>query len=433
MEKNGMKEGIKKTGKCIAVCRDIFSGGGLNRLFIVSLLFGEILYWVMQALMRGKWMDSYFVNDYHNTGMDYFNMLACLNTDNPYSADANYPPMCFLFLKIFYRFLPESLTGGDGFYYRELMQAQIPYFMYVSATVLLVWELVKHLYRGPKRDKVLLASGILFSGPFLFTLERGNLILAGFAGLFVYLCFYDAQERWKRCFAYLALAFSASLKIYPAVFGILILHKKRYREAVWAAVAGAAAFFLPFFAFDGVASMGYLLHGIRASTDYAGNLGMAYNFSYSNLVKIAGALCGAAVREQTAGRFLVPLAVCGAVYVLGKEEWKKLYALALLCVWLPSFSYTYTLLLFLFPALFCLKEGDGRFGFFPYLYRMLFLFLMVPLCLPGMGYLDTGIKFPLTMPTLVVNLTICMITVLILAEGIMAFAVVIHKLPAWKK
>ncbi len=394
-------------------------GGGLNRLFIAALLFVEILYWVMEALLHGKWMDSYFVNDYHNTGMDYFNMLACLNTDNPYSADANYPPMCFLFLKIFYCFLPESLTGGDGFYYRELMQAQILYLMYVTATVLLVWELVKHLYRGSKWDKTLLAAGILFSGPFLFTLERGNLILASFAGLFVFLVFYDAPEKWKRYCAYLALAFAASLKIYPAVFGIFILHKKRYREAVWAAVAGAVVFFVPFFAFDGVASMGYLIHGIQASTDYAGNLGMAYNFSYSNLVKILGALCKITVQEPVAGRLAVPVAVCGAVYVLGKEEWKKLYALALFCVWLPSFSYTYTLLLFLFPVLFCLKEGECRFAFFPYLYRMLFLFLMVPLCLPGMGYLDEGIKFPLTMPTLVVNLAICMITALILTEGIM--------------
>lgn len=409
--------GCKKTGSCL---REYFFSDGIkvNRIFIIGLLFGDILFWVMQAIMQGNWIDSYFVNDYHDTGMDYFNMLACLNTDNPYSLDASYPPMCFLILKVFFRFIPDALVGGNGFYYRELMQAQILYIMFMLAMVIAVWEFVRLSYKGANIDKVLLALGVIFSGPFLFVLERGNLILFSFTCLLVFISYYNAEEKGKRWCAYIALALSASVKMYPAVFGILILYRKRYKEAVWVLFAGIIIFVMPFFAFDGIDSIRYLIHGIEAVTDLTSNLGMGYNFSFINLVKIAGSFLGIKVQEPIMGRFVLPVFICGMVYLLGKDEWKKVYAAVLLCIWIPDFSYTYTLLLFIIPMLCCLKVKE-EFSFFSYIYRALFVFILVPLCLPSMAYMDYGAKFFLTMPTLVINLAICLLTAMILAEGIM--------------
>lgn len=53
--------------------------------------------WIILAISHGNILDSYFVNDYHDTSMDYFNMVSYLDEGNPYIMDANYPPMCFLF------------------------------------------------------------------------------------------------------------------------------------------------------------------------------------------------------------------------------------------------------------------------------------------------------------------------------------------------
>lgn len=382
---------------------------------------GDFAYWIMQAFVHGSWLDSYFVNDYTDTGMDYFNMFALLSDENPYRLQAGYPAMCFLILKILYCFIPRELPTGDGHYYRGLMHAQILYIMCVMALVILVWELIKYSYKGNQIDKILLAVGIIFSGPFLHVLERGNIILLSIVCLLVFILFYDSEEKKKRWFAYFALAISAAIKIYPAVFGMLIVYKKRYKEAVWTAVMGLLIFLAPFFAFDGVYSMWLWLQGMSAMTDLESTHGIGYNFSFLNFIKIVCSLGGKTI--QTAGilGWGIPIAVCCIIFILGKEEWKKIYALSLLCIWLPQFSYTYTLLLFILPLLYCLKDCKKSFHFFSYIYRILFLVILVPLCLPKMRYLGYGTKFPLTMPTLVINITICLLTVLILTECMIGY------------
>lgn len=90
------------------------NGLQLNHVFIALLLMGDILFWVMQMVVHGEWMSGYFIKNSSDTGMDYFNMLACLDKHNPYKMQVNYPPMCFLILKFVYRLIPASFRGRDA-------------------------------------------------------------------------------------------------------------------------------------------------------------------------------------------------------------------------------------------------------------------------------------------------------------------------------
>lgn len=391
----------------------------INHVFILFLLTGDVLFWVMQACLHGNWLDNYFVNDYTNTSMDYFNMLACLDFNDPYELGSNYPPMCFLVLKVLYSFIPKKLIGkGNGFYYRQFMQGQIVYMAYTLILILIVWELVKNFNIGKKVDNLLLAIGILFSGPVLFTLERGNLIFICLPCMLVFLKYFDAEEKGKRQWAYFALAVAASIKLYPALFGILILYKKRYREAIYTVILGLTLFLLPCFAFGGFNVIGKMLKGIDMSIELQESTGLAYNFSFGNLVKILAAFGGRKIQEQAVVGIILPLLICTTIFLLCREEWKKIYAVSLLCIWVPSFSYTYTLLFMILPMISCLKNSDDRFSLFAYIYRFCFGIILMPLCLPKMQYLDYRAKMPLTMATVIINIFICILTITILTEAV---------------
>lgn len=386
-----------------------------NSIFALSLFTCELMSWLTHAISHGNLLDSYFVNDYYNTSMDYFNMISYLDKDDPYTMNANYPPMCFLILKVLYHFIPTPIRGGDGFYYRELMHAQILYIIYSVFLIISIWELLKKSYNGNYLEKTLLATGIVFSGPVLFTLERGNLIFICLPCLLVFTFFYNSDKKSKRWCAYFALAIASSIKLYPALFGLLILQKKRYKEAFQTIILGLFVFIVPCYAFGGVSSITGMLRGIIASSELQSNIGLAYNFSFINLLNIVSVLGGIEIEGATIAKIIVPFLICSIIYILGKEEWKKIYSLSLLCIWLPEFSYAYTLVLMIPPLLSYLKNGSST---FKYLYQFCFLVILLPLCLPKMEYLNPDVKFPLTMPTLVINATICILTIAILIENI---------------
>ena len=165
------------------------------------------------------------MNDFTNTSMDYFNMLSNLYTLKPYSANANYPAMCFLILRVLYHMIPLVPEGNDGFYLRNYMPAQLGYIIYTIVLILGIYELLTAFCKKNEAENKLIAFSIIISGPFIFTLERGNIILVALLFLLLYVLLYNSDNRKYRYLAYIALAISASIKIYPALFGLMIIYK----------------------------------------------------------------------------------------------------------------------------------------------------------------------------------------------------------------
>lgn len=100
--------------------------------------------------------------------------------------------------------------------------------------------------------KKLLAFLLFCSYPFWLAVERGNmsqLVLI----LLMYACAWmDSEKKAEKEAALILIAFAAGLKLYPAIFGVLYLAEKRYKEAVRLIIYGILLFFLPFIFFQGV-------------------------------------------------------------------------------------------------------------------------------------------------------------------------------------
>lgn len=380
---------------------------------------GELLFWVITLYNRGQLLDSYFINDFYDTSMDYFNMLASIEGLDPYAQNTNYPAMCFLLWRILYHIVPYTVENQNGFFLKSFMPAQLGYILFSLLSIVIIRDLLKLNLNASAFEKSLLSLSLLLSGPFLFTLERGNIILLSFLFLLIFIQFYNADKKYIRFLSYIALAISASIKIYPALFGIMILNKKRYKEALITVILGILFFLLPFWAFGGFNSFLNMLHGISISSAIQSNRGMGYNFCFFNLIKIFFALLGIAVNHIPVFVKIIPTLFCVLIYSCNKEEWKKLYAITLLCIWIPDFSYTYTLILFLIPLISYLKEENLFSTRKHCVFSILYLIIFLPMALPIVPQLDVvNAKFPLNMPTLIINLAITFMSILLLLDGI---------------
>lgn len=105
------------------------------------------------------------------------------------------------------------------------------------------------LKKGTKAEKIVFTISMLFTVPFLYQYERGNIIFLALCFTMLFFLWKDSENRILRELSFFSLAGAAGLKIYPAVFGLLLVREKRYKEAVRLMIYGLISFFLPFLCF----------------------------------------------------------------------------------------------------------------------------------------------------------------------------------------
>lgn len=97
-------------------------------------------------------------------------------------------------------------------------------------------------------EKAGLLMGCAASSVMLHEVEWGNQVIYAAAASTLFVAWYDAEERWRRNVAAIALAVAAVLKITPAALGVVYLSRLRRAkgEIALLVVAGIALFVVPF-------------------------------------------------------------------------------------------------------------------------------------------------------------------------------------------
>ena len=183
---------------------------------------------------------------------DFFNHISYVADRNPYfsqflaSADHNGPPLYYLFA-YFFKFAADYPSKLDVLWSSpEAMASAIAYMLF-SETVLFYF-----LYKLANREKkeYTILPLLFFSGINLAAIERGTTVIftAGCIAGFIYL--YEQPERKKQILSLLLLSLAAALKIYPALFGLLLLKKRDFTGIAICIIATAAMGFLPLLFFE---------------------------------------------------------------------------------------------------------------------------------------------------------------------------------------
>lgn len=421
------------------------------RIYLLVMLVLSLFYYMIS--IKNNSFQAVAFGSMYDTFMDWFNCVAGYG-GNPYAGEVgtNYPALAVLFFRICRLGIPEyALSAGDIRSGGGLFGCQNAWIIFGIYNGILVWIFsisVDCRLKLKYWDRMLFLAVCLFSFPVLFAFERGNIINLAFVLTFFFCSFYDDENKVLKELSFFALAIAAGIKIYPAIFGLLLLKRRKIKECIRLTIYGIISFVCPFFVYGGKAA---ILSFVRGILSFATNRSVisekivastvtsqietptvtimpasyGYNFSFSNICKVFQEMIGRHVSDSWIDIVLV--ISCVMLFVTAfmvKEKWKELCCYTLVMILVPSFSGAYVMLFMLIPFMEYLNwkiekdecVDDKKLN---YIYALLFLLLMTPLVSTNVSAFDTNIQpGPFTWSYFCYFMCVLIMMILMVCEGI---------------
>ena len=339
------------------------------------LLYGLLLLSEGQYVSALTYSESNFIDFWSHIGRLLFS-TSVYATD----ADAIFPPLAYLFLRLFA--YPLMYKAGQGESLEQISQSGygiLAVFMYL---LLYVWLLViaVHLFyhTGTFTEKMILLGIFIFSySVWGFAFERGNLVLYAMVFLMLGLALRDSSNQALREAALIFVAISAGFKLYPAIFGFLWIAEKRYREAARLVLYGLLAFFVPFLFVD------HFKNYLSTFTQYLDKK----VYSHASVWGLIVGRLGDDRYTQMLCRIIVAAIILWALFLLFADgvNWKTVTLLMATQTTIIPEQYVYGYVFIAIPLICFLNEAGKR--KIDCVYAALFaaLFTMPPLSVSGGG------------------------------------------------
>lgn len=343
-------------------------------LFVIAMfLLGGITLWLFLSNPYGSQRTLLF-NDQDDYFMDFFNTLHYVADRNPYIdgygglVNRNYLPLGYMILYPFSQvddfanMLPKDLRIWQG----PIVACFTFLFMSLGSFFYLMYEGKD----GRRVEKFFTTLACGLSGIILYNIDRANTVILSAAALLFFLLFYKDEKPIYRHLAYMALAIAGALKVYPALFGVIILYEKRFKDAIYAILYGLAFVFLPFLFFEGgFSNISKLIYnvGLNSTKYYGGTFSVIANTIFD-------------AKDYYHVGFLVGNIVLVLVILIAwaqKKTWKKILLLTCALVLTPVHSGFYCGLYFFIPLLFFLNEKEHK--AFDLIYLVFFILVLNPL------------------------------------------------------
>lgn len=335
-------------------------------LFCTILIVGNLLFWGSVIISQDPTdqLQKYFMP---GTLDDFFTPMMKYR-ENTYVAPhySDYPALPNLLYLLFKRFIPNQdiLTANsmetrlEGAHYLSTTMGGtlLPLLFYIASFIALYMVLDRLLENKlvPLKRKLIIGC-ICLSGPFLFIVQRGNNIIIPIVLTFFFLDNYRSENKVLRELAIISLALATAFKIYPVLFGLLLIRQSDWKLTLRAIIYGVIAMFGPFIFYDGLDSVGQFLQNLFMRNEYKESTIYGYNYSVSFLTSariIVTAFTGTELTEVPTLLHFIPIVICGLLFIAAQEEWQRICAITLAMMWIPSASYTYLLCFFTYP--FCI-------------------------------------------------------------------------------
>lgn len=314
---------------------------------------------------------------------------------HPYQTGAIYPPLVYVLFSLFTRLLPTPIFLNEygEFDYSNwssasfLPQVHILSICFFVGASLLLFAVIKHYNKDDKGNYEKQLIWIVFTSvPFLFTIERGNILILLIAPLMYFCVNYDSSNIKTRVLAYVCLSLVVSFKVYPVLLGILILldkkSKNRFSNALICIGIGIALAAFPFVFTGGINSIeqfieNILMHSSRSSNSF----GLGEKIDIVNSMKIIGLLFDFSPNGKFASlQGIAPIAVAliGVIGAcLNSEKWKRCACLIIATILFPSFSVRYNVLYLIVPLILFYKNKEDK-RKINYVYAGLYAFCFAP-------------------------------------------------------
>ncbi|MBQ9099531.1 MAG: DUF2029 domain-containing protein [Clostridia bacterium] len=346
-------------------------------LFVVLIFFSHLVTLIASVCSNGYAVDSLFFIMGWDRFMDFFNSMrdVSLGVGAYTERSVIYPPMANLIFLAFSRLFPDSYLStdfDDRMEWVNYTASWVAVSVFITALALVLFALFYFFGRHEKkRVNTLVAVCAICSVGVLSGLERANLAMLAIVCTLFYLFSLERDSKVLRELGLIALAFAFSLKLYPAVFGWLLITEKRYKEAVRCIIYALLMLILPSFAFGGPICLWWIVKNLirfsswKSSGSFSAQTWMlapyiSYVF-YAFLIFSVGVFLAASLMRKDRERGF----------------YNSTHMVALLMA-LPSIQMSYSWPFFYFP-LFALFEQDWRKSTLPYYVLMVLPLLPIPI------------------------------------------------------
>lgn len=315
---------------------------------------------------------------------DFFNVMIYIAEKDVYFNPVNGPqekiyfPLAYMFMRLFSGFADySSLRLGQVY---SITPAMMSFLLYSLGSIFLFFHSLNKISKLNARMALVLC----LSSVFLFTIERGNLILIASACAFYFIAYRDSRKPWQRYLALLLLCISVVLKGYPVVLGLYLLQEKRWNDIMFCTITCLLLAFLPFLYFEhGVDNIPQFFNNVRVSNKVYVN---AFYPRYGLNVYVQEFFIRITKTDTTIYRICVWIAK-SVIYLLSllsvlfffkqNTQWKKLLMICLIIAWIPANNAFYCGVYFI-PALVLFLNQD-RFDKRDFVYMILFCLFLNPL------------------------------------------------------
>lgn len=344
-----------------------------SKLFYIISFASLVVCIIMGVLSNGVTVSNLLFNK-DDVFMDFFNSVVDCSGDAYGESGVIYPPLVVLFYKFCSMFFNiDSMKASEV---RETSLGMIIFVCFTIVSYILFAKLIYKYKNGSFANKSLFAFFTLFSFPMIYLIERGNIIVLVLPLLLYFVNEYDSDVKYKRHLAYICLAISVAIKIYPVFFGLLLLKKKKnYKNIMLCIFYGAVFFFVPFIFVGGFSQLGVLIHNILYTSSMFGSKGFGFKVSISNTFSLFGHVFNHVRLFETAGTvFLIITVLAGLFLILfnkWNEDWKIYAVISLIIILVPGFSYIYSVAYMIIPLLFFLNKKEIK--WIDYIYSLLFI------------------------------------------------------------
>ena len=352
-----------------------------RRIFYGIFLFTMVFSAVYLALRRGRGLEIFVFDGGKNLFGDFINNLHYpTHEGGPWfdSVWATFPPLAYTFYWLFNVAFTRAVYPFEVF----------AYVVITSFTCMLMLYAIQRIFHNRMKrvfepsEPLALAVCAMLSGVMIWTVERGNSVLNVMVMLLWAFDLRDSREAWKREAALLLIAVAANFKLYPAMFGVIYLLEKRWKESIRLIIYGVVLFVVPFAWFSGVDGFKQFLYNQMSihstlRNDYLTSLPSAAGY----LAAWLGWNGEAALKigEVLSLVLGVVLAVCT---ILDKRLWMRCLLITSFFTLVPGWSAEYMAIYMLLPLVLCWCDG-GK-DRWHVLYMALFggVFVLLPFGVP---------------------------------------------------
>ena len=262
----------------------------------------------------------------------------------------NYPPLAVGIFKLMYAIVHDDSIAEFAVNYLLTL-----YFFF---TVLMLFTLFVRFMKDGQKYKFLIAGCFFMTGPLLFAYQRMNLMHLALIFTMIFVLWNDSPNKWKKGIALVSLAVAAGIKYFPAIFGLMLIKQKRWRDTAVCLSVGVCML-LPFLLMTegGIASLKQLLENLYSFAINPHTLTSVSTeaIAYRTAVRM-GVSSPETIKFIMRFSLIIFLAVSVVSFFFAKDRHSELLVLSMIAILTPISSAWYGLIFLFIPFLELVKK-----------------------------------------------------------------------------